>query len=165
MTKPASDPARYKFLHDPMVLSKRHLRFGWWTLLFFVVLGLVLESLHGFKSGAYLGAKNETRRLMWTLSHAHGTLFGVLHVLFALSVRLLPEWAARERGIASACLRSATLLIPAGFFLGGVTIYAGDPGIGIILVPIGAVLLILAVFLIACGTGSIRINARENHPG
>lgn len=165
MTKFSSDPARYKHLHDPMVLSKRHLRLGWWTLLFFIVLGLVLEGLHGFKSGAYLGARNETRRLMWTLAHAHGTLFGVLQVLFALSIRLLPEWAARERGIASACLRGATLLVPAGFFLGGVSIYSGDPGVGIVLVPIGAILLILAVFLIACGAGSIRLDAHVNQKG
>ncbi len=152
----SNDPSRYKFLHDPAVLTKRHLRFGWWTLLVFVVLGLVLEALHGFKVGAYLGARNETRRLMWTLAHAHGTLFGLINIAFALTVRLLPEWAARERGLASTCLRSATLLMPAGFFLGGVRFYSGDPGAGILLVPIGALLLILTVFLVACGTGTIR---------
>jgi hypothetical protein len=164
-TPPNPDPARFKFLNEPAVLTKRHLRFGWWMLLVFVVLGLVLEGLHAFKSNDYLGVKNETRRLMWTLAHAHGTLLGVVNVLFALSVRLLPEWAARERGIASDCLRAATLLIPAGFFLGGVRIYSGDPGLGIILVPIGALLLILAVFLVACGTGSIRNDGHANSKG
>ncbi len=151
-----SDPARYKFLNDPGVLARRHLRFGWWSLLFFVILGLALEALHGFKLVSYLGAKNETRRLMWTLAHAHGTLLGLLNVLFALTVRQLPEWAARERGMASGGLRGATVLMPAGFFLGGVHFYAGDPGVGVVLVPVGAVLLILAVFLIACGAGTIR---------
>ena len=149
-----------QFLNDPAVLTKRHLKFGWWVLLIFVSLGLVLEALHGFKAGAYLDAKNESRRLMWTLAHAHGTLFAIINILFALTVRLLPEWAARERGIASTCLRGATLLMPAGFFLGGVHIYAGDPGVGIILVPVGALLLILAVFLVACGIGTIRLDAR-----
>ena len=38
---------------------------------------------------------------------------------------------------------------PAGFFLGGTTIYANDPGVGIVLLPIGAVLLIVAIGLIA----------------
>jgi hypothetical protein len=164
-TTPSADPARFKFLNDPAVLTKRHLRFGWWTLLVFVAIGLVLEGLHAFKAAGYVGAKNETRRLMWTLAHAHGTLFGVLNVLFALTVRLLPEWAARERGIASACLRGATLLMPAGFFLGGVRIYSGDPGLGIIVVPVGAVLLIVAVFLIACGTGTIRSDAHGKSKG
>lgn len=164
-TPASSDPARFKFMHDPAVLTKRHLRFGWWTLVVFVVLGLILEGLHGLKAGSYLGAKNETRRLMWTLAHAHGTLLGVLNVLFALSVRLLPEWAARERGLASASLRGATILMPAGFFLGGVRVYSGDPGLGIILVPIGALLLILAVFLVACGTGSIRNDGHANNKG
>jgi hypothetical protein len=164
MTNPA-DPARFKFLNDPAVLTKRHLRFGWWTLLIFVILGLVLEGLHGFKADSYVGVKSETRRLMWTLAHAHGTLLGVINVIFALSVRLLPEWAARERGIASACLRAATWIMPAGFFLGGVRIYSGDPGLGIILVPLGAVLLILAVFLVACGTNTIRLDAHANSKG
>ena len=166
MTQPAAaDPARFKFLNEPAVLTKRHLRFGWWTLLVFITLGLILEALHGFKVSQYVAAKNETRRLMWTLAHAHGTLFGVLNLLFALTVRLLPEWAAKERGIASGCLRAATILVPSGFFLGGVRIYSGDPGLGIILVPIGAVLLILAVFLTACGTNTIRNDAHANTKG
>src|SRR5262245_12586066 len=156
----STDPSRFKCVNDPAVLTKRHLRFGWWTLLVFVLLGLLLEGLHGFKVGAYLSAKYETRRLMWTLAHAHGTLFGLINIAFALTVRLLPEWAARERGIASTCLRSATLLMPAGFFLGGVRFYASDPGAGIVLVPIGALLLILTIFLVACGTATIRTDAR-----
>ena len=166
MTSPPSpEPARFKFLQDPANLTKRHLRFGWWTLLVFLVLGLVLEGLHGFKVGAYLSTKNETRRLMWTLAHAHGTLFGIINIVFALTVRLLPEWAARERGLASNCLRGASLLTPAGFFLGGVRIYSGDPGLGIVLVPIGALLLFLAVFLVARGAGSIRTDAQGNQRG
>jgi hypothetical protein len=102
---------------------------------------------------------------MWTLAHAHGTLFGLIHIAFALTVRLLPEWAARERGLASAALRGAAILTPAGFFLGGVRFYSGDPGVGILLVPVGALLLILSVFLVACGAGSIRTDARGNGNG
>ena len=141
---------------DATVLTKRHLRFGWWTLFVFLTLGLVLEGLHGFKVGAYLSAKNETRRLMWTLAHAHGTLFGILNIAFVFTVRLLPDWTARGRGVASNCLLGASLLMPAGFFLGGVHFYSGDPGLGIVLVPIGGLMLILAVFLVASRAGSIR---------
>ena len=48
-------------------------------------------------------------------------------------------------------LRSAkaSILMPAGFFLGGLFIYSGDPGLGILLVPVGGALLLAAVFLVA----------------
>ena len=152
-----AEPAKPRFDNDPAVLAKRHLRVGWWVLLIFLTLGLGLEALHGFKAGIYLKVSNETRRLMWTLAHAHGTLLGLVNIGFALTVRLLPEWTARARGAASLCLRGATLLMPAGFFLGGVFIYAGDPGLGILLVPVGGLLLLVAVFLTAVGVGHWRV--------
>lgn len=158
----ANDAARLRFLNDPTVLTKRHLRFGWWMLLLFLSLGLALEALHGFKVGLYLNVSNETRRMMWTLAHAHGTLLALVNLGFAFTVRLVTEWSARERGIASVCLRGATCLMPAGFFLGGAFIYGGDPGLGILLVPAGALLLAVSVFLTACGAGRFRI---ELHGG
>src|SRR5213593_3104380 len=141
-TPPVTESPRERLARDPAALAQRHLRFGWWTLLVFLSLGLVLEALHGFKVGAYLNPSNDTRRLVWTLAHAHGTLFGLLNIAFAFTVGRLAEWPARSRGIASACLRGATLLMPAGFFLGGVRVYSGDPGIGINLVPVGGLLLL-----------------------
>jgi hypothetical protein len=151
--------------NDPLLLTKRHLRFGWWTLLIFLTLGLILEGLHGLKIGFYLNVANETRRLMWTLAHAHGTLLALVNLAFAFTVRLLPEWSARERGLASACLRAATLLMPAGFFLGGAVIYSGDPGLGIILLPVGGLLLLVAVFLTACGIATLRLIPRGSDQG
>jgi len=171
MTKPSAPPgdsgelARHRLFHDPAVLTKRHLRFGWWVLLVFLTMGLALEALHGFKVGLYLNVSNETRRLMWTLAHAHGTLLGLVNIAFALTVRLLPEWPARERGVASLCLRSATLLLPAGFFLGGLFIYSGDPGLGILLVPVGGLLLVVSVFLTATGANTIRLEMRGRDKG
>ena len=129
--------------------SRLHLKVGWWSLLLFLTLGLILETLHGFKVGLYLDVSNSTRRLMWTLAHAHGTLFSILNVVFAMSIRLMPDWKATSRTLASRCLLGALLLIPLGFFLGGVFIQGGDPGIGVILVPPGAFLLFLAVLLTA----------------
>lgn len=142
--KPAAEA-----INDPALLTRRHLRFGWWALLIFLTLGLALEALHALKAGFYLSVGNETRRLMWTLAHAHGTLLALVNLGFAATVRLLPEWPARGRSFASVCLRAATLLIPAGFFLGGAVIYSGDPGLGIVLLPIGGLLLLAAVFLTA----------------
>lgn len=129
--------------------SNRHLRIGWWSLLGFLALGMILESLHGFKVGWYLNVSNETRRLMWTLAHAHGTLFGLLQVAFGLTTRALPLWEPRQRSIAGAALTGATVLLPGGFLLGGGFVHGGDPGLGIVLVPLGAALAFLGVGLTA----------------
>ena len=122
-----------------------HLRFGWWALLAFLCMGLVLEALHGFKIRFYLDVSNETRRLLWTLAHAHGVLLSILNLVFAASLRSFPEFASRSLGVASRCLLGATVLLPSGFFLGGLFIWAGDPGLGIALVPLGGALLFWAV--------------------
>ena len=49
--------------------------------------------------------------------------------------------------IASPSLLGATVLLPGGFFLGGLFIYSGDPGFGALLIPVGAALLIASVGL------------------
>ncbi|MDP6579852.1 MAG: hypothetical protein QF681_04270 [Vicinamibacterales bacterium] len=142
---------------------RRHLRVGWWSLLGFLILGFVLEVLHGFKTGLYLDVSNETRRLMWTLAHAHGALLGLVHVLYALCLRLLPGVAAGSQRLVSSSLIGASVLLPGGFFLGGVGFYAGDPGLGILAAPVGATLLIIAVYLIARAAASP--DSRPEPPG
>jgi len=129
--------------------ARRHLRFGWWSLLVFATLGLILESLHGFKVRAYLDVSNETRRLLWTLAHAHGTLLAIVHVIFGLTLRASREPTPPDVSLMSKCLTAASVLVPGGFFLGGIAFYSGDPGIGVILVPAGAVLLLAALYRIA----------------
>lgn len=134
---------------------RRHLRFGFWALALFVTLGATLEALHGFKAGFYLDVSNETRRLMWTLAHAHGALLSLINVVAGVALRAVPELAAdnRRAGLASMMLMAATILLPAGFFAGGVTFYSGDPGIGIALVPPGAACLLIAVVQLARASG------------
>ena len=149
---PVSAPTGKQVPVDAVV--RRHLRFGWWALFVYLALGLVLEALHGMKVTAYLGVANETRRLMWTLAHAHGTLLALLNLAFAFTVRSLPTLSGDAWALASVCLRSAAVLLPAGFFLGGVYFYSGDPGLGIVLVPLGGLLLLAAVLLIARRCGS-----------
>jgi hypothetical protein len=126
-----------------------HLTIGWWSVAIFGLFGLGLETLHGFKASLYVDVGSETRRLMWTLAHAHGTLLGILHIGYALSLPHLAGFDASRMRIASRALVAASLLLPGGFFLGGVRFYAGDPGVGVALVPIGAVLLIFAAVLAA----------------
>lgn len=147
-----------------MDYDRRHLRFGWWSLLVFTTLGLVLEGLHGFKVGAYLNVSNEPRRLMWTLAHAHGTLLSVVHVIFGLSLRVVPDLARNQRLI-SACLIGASILLPGGFFLGGIVFYGGDPGPGAVLIPVGATLLLMAIFLIARTTAAIGLAESTGRSG
>ena len=145
--------------------ARKHLRLGWWALLFFLTLGIVLEALHGFKVGAYLNVSNSTRRLMWTLAHAHGTLLALINLAFGLTVRALTEWPASRRSVASACLIGASVLLPGGFFVGGIVTYGGDPGLGILLVPLGALLLFVAVFFTACAAKGIQpVGAAESTP-
>jgi hypothetical protein len=131
--------------------SHRHLRLGWWWLFVFAGLGLILETLHGFKVGAYLNVSNETRRLMWRLAHAHGTLLGAVNILFALTLRTVSDSRFRDLRTISRLLVSASILLPFGFFLGGVQFYAGDPGLGVLVVPVAAVLLLAALFMVASG--------------
>ena len=143
---------------DSLLLTKRHLRFGWWTLLIFLSLGLILEIMHGFKVSFYLNVSSETRRLMWTLAHAHGTLLALVNLALGFTVRLLPEWSVRQRSIASLCLRGSTILMPAGFFLGGTVIYSGDPGLGILLVPVGGIMLLIIALFTALGSNTLKLN-------
>ena len=126
-------------------LSDRHISFGWWSLLVFLTLGVALEVMHGLKIGWYLDVASETRRLTWTLAHAHGVLLAILHIVFGLMVRV----TGSGRPVASSCLLASSFLLPGGFFLGGVFIHDGDPGLGILLVPVGALLLFVAVLQIA----------------
>ena len=147
-TEKAEEPSN----GEHALYRRRHLSFGWWSLLFFLTLGIALEAMHGFKVGWYLNVSNQTRRLLWTLAHAHGTLLALVHVAFGLTVPHLSGWSGPARAWASASLMGASVALPAGFFLGGIVIYAGDPGLGILLVPLGALMLFVAVFLTARGT-------------
>jgi uncharacterized membrane protein len=127
--------------------ADRNLRFGWWALLVFLSLGAVLETLQGFKIGWYLDVGNETRRLMFTLAHAHGTLLALVNIAAGLTARKMDSFALRPS--VSFALIWAAILLPAGFFLGGIVIYDGDPGLGVWLVPIGAMLLFYGIAQIA----------------
>jgi len=133
----------------PSGFGRLHLVVGWWGLLLFLVLGMVLEALHAFKIGWYLNVGNEARRLMFTLGHAHGALLSVINIVFGLCVVQLSSLREDRMALASRCLLAGTVLLPGGFLLGGVYIFGGDPGLGIFLVPAGAGLLILAVLLVA----------------
>lgn len=134
-------------MSDRTDLETRHLRAGWWGLAIFVVLGAVLEGLHALKSPVFVDAGRETTRMMLRLAHSHGTLVAIVNILYALTLRARPS--AGERPFASASLLAALILLPGGFFLGAFFAHGGDPGLGIVLVPVGALAVTLGAGLVA----------------
>lgn len=129
----------------PDLAIQKTLRTGWLLLAIALPLGVTLEALHGFKVQAYLAS--EVRREMWRLAHAHGTLLGILCLVFAaVADKHVPE---RIRGRVAMLIRWGAVLMPLGFFLGGVLNSEGDPSLGILLVPVGALLLVIALVRVA----------------
>ncbi len=118
------------------------LRFGWTWLLLGATAGVVLETLHGFKVGPYLD--DSLTRLLLTLAHAHAV--GLALVVLVYAVAGAPLVSRRWPGHA---LRAAALLIPLGFGFGAIGHPEGDPSLPILLVPIGAVLLLVGLGAVA----------------
>jgi hypothetical protein len=120
------------------------LRTGLVLLAVFLPLGLTLEALHAMKVQGYLDSA--MRRELWRLAHAHGNLLGILClVLAALGPRLVPDLAQRLRF--ERLLAAGSVAMPLGFLLGGVLNSEGDPSLGILLVPVGGVLVFVALVL------------------
>ena len=149
---------------DTQRLIHIHFRWGWSMLLVFLTLGFFLEVLHGFKAGFYLDASSETRRFVWTLAHAHGTLFALVHLAFAAYLNTRVDWPRGRLKLASRSLIGGSILLPISFFLSGLYIYGGDPGLFIYLAPFGALLLFVAVFLIAWSAMASRPKEQNKDP-
>src|SRR6185369_15953865 len=82
-------------------------------------------------------------RLMFTLAHAHGTLLALVNIAAGLTARALKQFEFAPS--ASKSLLASSILLPFGFLFGGLVIHSGDPGLGILLVPVGAVFLLYGV--------------------
>lgn len=136
-------------MNEPALI--RCTRAGFLLLAFSIPLGLTFEALHALKVEVYLGSA--TRREMWTLAHAHGALLGILLLVYAAHA---PTAIAGERGRASVArwLLPGALSMPLGFLLGGILNAEGDPSLGILLVPVGGVLLLVALLSAASRTSS-----------
>ena len=119
------------------------LRQGWISLAAWIVFGLLIEGLIGFRSPALLD--DSVRREMFRLAHAHGTLLNLVLVAAAICARLDLVRLGRATSLG---LRAAVILLPIGFLLAGTWHFKDDPGVAIFLVPIGAVLLLATAFQI-----------------
>lgn len=128
---------------DPTQPATRALlRFGWTWLAIFLLGGLALEALHGIKAPWYLD--NHLRRELWVLAHAHGALLALVTLAYAAAAA--PLFAdARKLARAGLLLRIGALLVPAGFFFGGIGNSETDPSLFILAVPVGALLVLHAL--------------------
>jgi hypothetical protein len=116
---------------------------GWISLAAWIVFGLLIEGLIGFRSPPLLD--DSVRREMFRLAHAHGTLLNLVLIAAAICARLDLIGLGRATSLG---LRTAVVLLPIGFFLAGLWHFKDDPGIAIFLVPLGAVLLLMSAFQI-----------------
>src|SRR6266513_2724525 len=82
-----------------------------------------------------------------SLGGALETLLALLNIAAGLTARSVERFELRPS--ISFALIWAAILLPAGFFLGGVVPYGGDPGLGVWLVPSGAFLLFYSIARIA----------------
>lgn len=136
--------------------TRRNRQFGWWSLLTWLSLGMLLEALHGFKIGWYLDVVNDARRLQLSLAHSHGTLLALVNLAFAATVHGTAT-VGPQLARAGTCLRWAALLMPAGFLGGGLFPMGPDPGLLVVLVPIGGLLLFVGVLQAALVVRAERV--------
>jgi hypothetical protein len=119
------------------------IRQGWISLALWIAFGILVEGFRAFRSPAVLD--DAVRQDMFRLAHAHGTLLNLVLIAAAICARLD---LVRLGSGASLGLRVSVILLPAGFLIGGLWHFKDEPGLGILLVPIGAVLLLAsAVYL------------------
>ena len=117
---------------------------GWVSIAIWMSFGLLLEGLLGYKVPAFL--EDAQRRELFRLAHTHGTLLAIVLIGAALCGRL---FEIRPPSVAISALGLGAVLMPLGFLLGGIWHAEGDPGVGIWLVPPGALMVIFGAIAVA----------------
>ena len=98
------------------------IRQGWISLAAWIVFGLLIEGLIGFRSPVLLD--DSIRRDMFRLAHAHGTLLNLVLIAAAICARLD---LIRFGRMTSLGLRAAVVLLPGGFLLRRFMAFQGRP--------------------------------------
>ena len=119
-------------------------RQGWVSLAVWIAFGILVEGLIGFRTPALLD--DPIRHDMFRLAHAHGTLLNLALIAAGICARLE---LLRLATTAALALRGAVVLLPVGFLIGGIWHFKSDPGLGVLLVPVGAVLLLASALQLA----------------
>lgn len=128
----------------PASLGRRHQRVGWTLLFIAMLVGTTLEAALGFKATGLL--LDPIRREFWSLSHFHAGMMALVNLVY-VAWSDNPRLTDSQQQLASRALLAGTILLPLGFFLGGLIHAEGDPGVGIFLVPLGAAALLIAIGL------------------
>ena len=123
----------------PAMSPARHLRLSLALTALFLAMGLWLEAMIGLRMSGWVD--DPLRREFLRLGHAHGGILGALNVGLGLAVERLatPEpWASAIRKAAWV----GALLVGSGFVAGGLLHGPTDPGLPILVVPAGALMLV-----------------------
>jgi hypothetical protein len=120
------------------------MRQAWISLAIWIAFGILLEGFSAFRSAVLLD--DYIRRDMFRLAHSHGTLLNLVLITAAICARLDLIRLSRSSSIS---LRTSVIILPVGFFLAGIWHFKDEPGLAILLVPIGAVLLLVAAIQIS----------------
>lgn len=122
--------------------ARIHARFGWTLLFVSLAFGSGLETLEGFRWVSLVA--DPWKQRLWSLAHFHGAALGLLNLIYV-------QWADTQalsmgrRKAASRALMVGSAAMPLGFLLGGIAHPEGDPSIGIILAPVGALFVLYTV--------------------
>jgi len=120
------------------------IRQGWISLALWIAFGILIEGFSAFRSPGYLD--DAVRREMFRLAHAHGTLLNLVLLAAAICARLD---LIRLGRMTSLGLCATAALLPAGFLFAGLWHFKDEPGPGILLVPVGAVVLLATAIYIS----------------
>ena len=118
---------------------ERHLRLSIALAALFLAMGLWLEAMIGLRMTGWVD--DPLRREFLRLGHAHGGLLALLNLGLGLAMDRLGTpaiWAGTIRAAAW----SGALLVGAGFVAGGLLHGPTDPGLPILVVPAGALMLL-----------------------
>ena len=118
-------------------LALVHQRFGWILLAISLAFGLLIEVLLGFKAAAVVDPLGNE---LLSLAHFHGSFLGLVNLIYPL-LTLTNATPERQR-LDSVLLRVGSVALPLGFLLGAIGHPEGDPSAGILLSPVGALLII-----------------------
>jgi len=120
--------------------DRRSKRFGWTSLLAWALAGLGIEAALGWKLPWLLD--DELARTLLRLGHAHGV--GLSLVAIAHEALASPLFPADDRRALRA-VQAAAVLVPLGFFGGAFGHPEGDPSVVVLLVPLGALALVVGL--------------------
>lgn len=121
---------------------ERHLRLSLALTALFLASGLWLEAMIGLRLAGWVD--DPLRREFLRLGHAHGGILGLLNLGVGLAIERLATPEPWARVIRPAALGGA-LLVGLGFIVGGVWHGPTDPGLPVLVVPAGALMLLGAV--------------------